>query len=60
MSVFQLHDWWSTNISTGEEFDIGSLAIGNIDNSNPSSGLFLLSFFLISLIYSYFMFLLFI
>lgn len=35
MSVFQLHDWWSTTIATEEEFDIGAMAIGNADNSVP-------------------------
>lgn len=37
MSVFQLHDWWSTQISSGqdEEFDLGCLSIGNVDNCSP-------------------------
>jgi hypothetical protein len=48
MSVFQLHDWWSTlpNSSSQEDFDIGSLAIGNIDNANPPAGRLLSSTFL--------------
>ena len=33
MSVFQIKDWWSTKVSEGEEFDVGCLQIGNIDNS---------------------------
>lgn len=33
MSVFQLKDWWNVHLSEGEEFDIGSLDIGNVDNS---------------------------
>jgi hypothetical protein len=41
MSVFQLHDWWTAlpNSSTDEDFDIGAMAIGNIDNASPSAGL---------------------
>lgn len=36
MSVFQLQEWWNVQISQSEEFDLGCLAIGNIDNSHPS------------------------
>ena len=38
MSVFKLQEWWSTQVGAGEEFDSGSLVIGNVDNnaSNPS------------------------
>jgi hypothetical protein len=38
MSVFQLHDFWSTKVGDNEEYDIGCMAIGNVDNSNPPSG----------------------
>lgn len=38
MSVFQLHDFWSTKVGNNEEYDIGCMAIGNVDNSNPSTG----------------------
>ena len=37
MSIFTLKDWWSVKIAEDEEFDIGCLAVGNIDNGNPSS-----------------------
>jgi len=39
MSVFQLNEWWSTQITSGqeEEFDLGCMAIGNLDNSNPAT-----------------------
>ncbi len=38
MSVFQLEEWWSHHISNGsEEFDIGCMAVGNVDNSSPPS-----------------------
>lgn len=37
MSVFQLQEWWSINVSDNEEFDTGCMTIGNIDNSNPST-----------------------
>ena len=36
MSVFQLEEWWSVKVSEEEEFDIGSLVIGNVDNSVPA------------------------
>jgi hypothetical protein len=38
MSVFQLQDWWSVKLGDGEEFDQGSMVVGNIDNSNPPTG----------------------
>lgn len=38
MSVFQLHEWWGIQCCQEmEEFDNGSMCIGNIDNSTPSS-----------------------
>lgn len=40
MSVFQLNDWWSTQISSGEEeFDFGCMAVGNLDNASPMAGI---------------------
>lgn len=37
MSVFQLKDWWSCQIcQEEEEFDIGCMCIGNVDNSHPA------------------------
>jgi len=38
MSVFQLNEWWSVQMSDDEEFDRGCMVIGNIDNSNPATG----------------------
>lgn len=38
MSVFQLQDWWSVKVSENEEFDMGSMCVGNIDNANPAAG----------------------
>ena len=39
MSVFQLNDWWSRQISSGdEEFDFGCMAVGNLDNASPATG----------------------
>ena len=41
MSIFQLKEWWSSGSLDGygssqiEEFDVGSLCVGNIDNSTP-------------------------
>ena len=37
MSVFRLHDWWSIQISQDEDFDMGCLCIGNLDNARPAS-----------------------
>ena len=38
MSVFQLNDWWSVQVSTSnEEFDVGGLCVGNVDNADPPS-----------------------
>ena len=45
MSVFQLEEWWtcsstagsSTNNVNPEEFDVGSMAVGNVDNAAPSA-----------------------
>jgi Bardet-Biedl syndrome 9 protein len=34
MSIFEVKEWWSTNISKDEEFDGNSVCIDNIDNEN--------------------------
>ena len=39
MSLFQARDWWSTWCGdANEEFDQGSLVVGNIDNSTSGHG----------------------
>ena len=38
MSLFGTHEWWSATIDAQEEFDQGSLCIGNIDNE-PSGAM---------------------
>jgi Bardet-Biedl syndrome 9 protein len=35
MSVFQLQDWWNVQICQSEEFDLGCMVVGNIDNADP-------------------------
>ena len=35
MSIFQIKELWSTTIGNSEEFDKNSIAIANIDGSNP-------------------------
>jgi hypothetical protein len=35
MSVFQTQDWWTCQVSEGEEYDFGCMVVGNIDNSPP-------------------------
>ena len=44
MSVFQLEEWWSHLTTSGtnhsgpaEEFDIGCMAVGNVDNAVPAA-----------------------
>eukprot|EP01031_Cornospumella_fuschlensis_P052853 gene52853-64581_t len=38
MSVFQLQEWWGLKVcQEDEEFDLGCLAVGNIDNAQPPS-----------------------
>eukprot|EP00736_Rhodelphis_marinus_P008702 Rmarinus@m.17603 len=34
MSLFKVRDWWTTKVGEEEEFDIGSICVGNVDN-NP-------------------------
>ena len=43
MSVFQVKDWWSTKVSEGEEFDVGCMMIGNIDNAPDRSNKIILA-----------------
>eukprot|EP00742_Colponemidia_sp_Colp-10_P002939 GILJ01003136.1.p1 GENE.GILJ01003136.1~~GILJ01003136.1.p1 ORF type:complete len:868 (-),score=153.08 GILJ01003136.1:19-2622(-) len=33
MSLFQAREWWSTRAGTDEEYDRGSVCVGNIDNA---------------------------
>lgn len=35
MSVFQLQEWWTVQAGDKEEYDQGSMIVGNIDNANP-------------------------
>ena len=37
MSVFQLNDWWSVQVAGEEEFDVGGMCVGNVDNAEPPS-----------------------
>jgi Bardet-Biedl syndrome 9 protein len=43
MSVFQLEEWWTHLTTSGssspgaEEFDVGCIAVGNVDNATPAS-----------------------
>lgn len=37
MSLFRAREWWSTKLGEGEEFDRGSMAVGNIDNELSGS-----------------------
>lgn len=42
MSLFQAREWWTTWCGgADEEFDQGSLCIGNIDNSQNNHGSFI-------------------
>ncbi|CAM9513060.1 unnamed protein product, partial [Hapterophycus canaliculatus] len=34
MSLFRAREWWSTKLGEGEEFDRGSMALGNVDNDS--------------------------
>lgn len=33
MSLFKTRDWWCTKCGNGDEFDHGSLAVGNVDDA---------------------------
>lgn len=36
MSAFQLQEWWGVQVcNTAEDFDIGCMAVGNLDNAVP-------------------------
>ena len=35
MSIFQIKEWWATTVGSKEEFDKGSICIGNLDNAEP-------------------------
>lgn len=37
MSLFKAREWWSTSCGTGEEFDLGLLAVGNADDAEDGS-----------------------
>eukprot|EP00752_Nemacystus_decipiens_P002953 g2744.t1 len=37
MSLFRTREWWSTKLGEGEEFDRGSMAVGNVDNDTSGS-----------------------
>eukprot|EP00903_Cladosiphon_okamuranus_P007654 g7422.t1 len=37
MSLFRAREWWSTKLGEGEEFDRGSMAVGNVDNDTSGS-----------------------
>ncbi|CAN0492758.1 unnamed protein product [Scytosiphon promiscuus] len=37
MSLFRAREWWSTKLGESEEFDRGSMALGNVDN-DPDGG----------------------
>jgi hypothetical protein len=38
MSLFQVREWWMTKVGENEEFDMGSMAIGNLDNDPSGAG----------------------
>jgi Bardet-Biedl syndrome 9 protein len=38
MSLFKARDWWRVSCGQHEEFDKGSLCIGNVDNSSDGRG----------------------
>lgn len=37
MSVFQTQEWWSVRLSDSEEYDLGCMVVGNLDNASPPS-----------------------
>ena len=37
MSLFKAREGWSTSCGTGEEFDLGVLAVGNADEAEDMS-----------------------
>lgn len=38
MSLFQAREWWTHRLDADEEYDVGGLAVGNIDNDPSQSG----------------------
>lgn len=37
MSLFQSREWWSYRPDSDEEYDVGGLAVGNLDNDPSQS-----------------------
>lgn len=37
MSLFRAREWWSAKLGDDEEFDRGSMALGNVDNNADGS-----------------------
>ena len=37
MSLFKTRDWWSTTCGNSEEFDQGSMAVGNVDDAQDGA-----------------------
>lgn len=37
MSLFRAREWWSTKLGDEEEFDRGSMTVGNVDNDVDGS-----------------------
>lgn len=38
MSLFKARDWWSTLSGYEEDYDLGCLAVGNLDNGSSGLG----------------------
>lgn len=38
MSLFQVREWWHVTVGDGEEFDAGSMVVGNLDNEPSGAG----------------------
>jgi len=38
MSLFQVREWWSTTVGVAEEFDMGNMVVGNLDNEASGAG----------------------
>ena len=54
MSVFRLQEWWSIKMSDTEEFDMGCMVVGNLDNAPPPlSGMLYLFIYLLTCTYYY-------
>lgn len=37
MSLFRAREWWSAKLGEQEEFDRGSMALGNVDNDSDNT-----------------------